>query len=294
MADEFAAAFPAAQRVLAEASDALGLDVLALTRATDGQLDQTENTQPAIVATEIAMLEALRENFSFAPSRFGGHSLGEYTALVAAGAIPLASALRLVRLRGRLMQTAVPIGVGGMVAIIQNGLDLERVRVVAAAADVDVANINSPSQVVLSGGLPGLASAIAALEPWLASGGGRAVRLEVSAPFHSRALGVVEPDFHSALLAEAAAFHPECARAVTSNYLGGFHDGTLAGLVDALVHQISGSVRWTEDMRVLAADGARIVEIGPNRPLSRFFKELGIDSIAVLNVKAAEKAFARA
>ncbi len=158
MGADFAEAYAESRAVFDEAAATLGYDVAALI-AGDERLDLTEFTQPCIVTAEIAMLAALRAHFGFEADRWGGHSLGEYTALVAAGALRLDAALRLVRLRGRLMQTAVPVGQGGMIAVIQTGLDLELVARTAAEADVDVANFNSPSQVVLSGSLAGLAAA---------------------------------------------------------------------------------------------------------------------------------------
>jgi [acyl-carrier-protein] S-malonyltransferase/trans-AT polyketide synthase/acyltransferase/oxidoreductase domain-containing protein len=167
-------------------------------------------------------------------------------------ALRLDAALRLVRLRGRLMQSAVPVGEGGMLAVIQNGLDLERVAASPADHDVDVANFNSPPAVVLSGGLAGLDAAEKTLEAELGPAGGRVVKLEVSAPFHSRALRVIEDEFRAALEAEAGAFDAPRARAVTSNFLGGFHSGDHADLIDALTRQISGSVRWIENMRAIA------------------------------------------
>src|SRR5262249_672785 len=115
MAADFLAQFAAARAVFDEASEALSVDVAALC-AGDARLDRTERTQPAILPAEIAMLAALRKDFGLDAARFGGHSLGEYTALVAAGALSLADAVRLVRLRGRLMQEAVPVGRGGMAA----------------------------------------------------------------------------------------------------------------------------------------------------------------------------------
>ena len=286
MGADFAEQVAESRAVFDEASATLGFDVLAIING-DERLDLTEYTQPCIVATEIAMLAGLRARFGFDADRWGGHSLGEYTALVAAGALRLDAALRLVRLRGRLMQTAVPVGKGGMIAVIQNGLDLDRVAAIAAEAGVDVANFNAPSQVVLSGALEGLAAAEPALAAQLA--GARVVKLEVSAPFHSRALRVIEDEFRRALEAEAGAFDAARARAVTSNFLGGFHTGDAGALIDALTRQISGSVRWIDNMRALAASGGALYEIGPNRPLSRFFKELGHDVTAIINLRGAEK-----
>ena len=290
MGADFAERFSVSRGVFDEASATLGYDVAGFI-AGDERLNLTEYTQPCIVTVEIAMLAALRAEYGLDADRYGGHSLGEYTGLVAAGALRLDAALRLVRLRGRLMQSAVPVGEGGMLAVIQNGLDLERVARIAANHDVDVANFNSPSQVVLSGGLAGLDAAEKTLEAELGPAGGRVVKLEVSAPFHSRALRVIEDEFRAALEAEAGAFDAPRARAVTSNFLGGFHSGDHADLIDALTRQISGSVRWIENMRAIATfpGGGALYEVGPNRPLARFFKELGHEVTSIMNVRGAEK-----
>jgi [acyl-carrier-protein] S-malonyltransferase len=288
MAADFAERFAESRAVFERANAALELDVAAII-AGDPRLELTEYTQPCILTAEIAMVEALRAHHRFTAERFGGHSLGEYAALVAAGAIPFEAAVRLVRLRGRLMQDAVPVGQGGMIAVVHKGLDLDLVRRVADEAGVDVANYNAPSQVVLSGATEPLGRAQAALEAALEAAGGRVVPLDVSAPFHSRHLAVIEPEFRAALEAEAGAFDAARARAVTSNFLGGFHTGDAAALVDALARQISGSVRWIENMTALADGADAIVEIGPNRPLARFFKEMGRDVVSIINVRGAEK-----
>jgi [acyl-carrier-protein] S-malonyltransferase/trans-AT polyketide synthase/acyltransferase/oxidoreductase domain-containing protein len=288
MGADFAERFAGSRAVFDEATATLGYDVAAFV-AGDERLNLTEFTQPCIVTVEMAMMAALRAEYGFDADRYGGHSLGEYTALVAAGALKLDAALRLVRLRGKLMQTAVPVGQGGMIAVIAQALDLDKVARIAADHDVDVANFNSPSQVVLSGGLDGLAAAETTLEAEIGPTGGRVVKLDVSAPFHSRALGVIEGEFRAALESEAAAFDAPRARAVTSNFLGGFHSGEHAALIDALTRQISGSVRWIDNMRALAAAGGPLYEVGPNRPLARFFKELGHEVTSIMNVRGAEK-----
>jgi [acyl-carrier-protein] S-malonyltransferase/trans-AT polyketide synthase/acyltransferase/oxidoreductase domain-containing protein len=291
MAGDFVSSQPAAAAVFSRASEAIGVDLLAICLTPEEpRLNLTEFTQPCILTAEIAMLEAVRSAFGFAADRFGGHSLGEYSALVAAGAIPLESAARLVRRRGQLMQEAVPVGRGAMAAVIQPGLSAPEIERVAAAHDIDVANLNSPSQLVLSGSAEGVAAATAALQAQLGGAGGRVVPLEVSAPFHSRAMAVIEPTFRALLREESVRFDAPRSRAVTSNFLGGFHDGSVDGLVDALTRQISGPVRWIDNMRALAGDGGAIFEIGPNRPLKGFFRELGHEVTPIMNLRAAEKA----
>jgi [acyl-carrier-protein] S-malonyltransferase len=291
MGVDFAERFAIARSVFDQASAVLGYDVHALCAEGDPRLQLTEYTQPCILAAEVAMLGALREHFGLVDARHGGHSLGEYTALVAAGALELDAALRLVRLRGRLMQSAVPAGQGGMIAVIQQDLDLDLVARVASEHEVDVANLNSPSQVVLSGSSASLARAGDVLEAALEPTGGRVVALDVSAPFHSRALRVIEAEFERALDGEAGAMNAARATSVTSNLLGGFHAGTSEALISALVRQISGPVRWIDNMKALAEGATTIYEIGPNRPLTRFFKELGHEVQPIINVRSAEKVF---
>jgi [acyl-carrier-protein] S-malonyltransferase/trans-AT polyketide synthase/acyltransferase/oxidoreductase domain-containing protein len=181
---DFDERFAASRRVFDEASDALALDLRRLCFAADDRLGLTEYAQPAILATEVAMLHGLAEAFGLSAQRFGGHSLGEYTALVAAGVVPLDDALRIVRHRGRLMQEAVPVGRGRMVAVVGTDLDPARIASAIDGLSVAVANDNSPEQVVLSG----LADDVQTADRRLAESVGpplRVVALDVSAPFHS-------------------------------------------------------------------------------------------------------------
>jgi [acyl-carrier-protein] S-malonyltransferase len=292
MAGDFVERYPESRRVFDEASSVLDLDVRAICMDHDPRLELTEFTQPCILTAEIAMLEALRARFDLQAEYYGGHSLGEYTALVAAGVLPFDAALRLVRLRGRLMQSAVPVGAGGMVAVIQPNLDVDLIAKLACHHDVEVANFNSPSQVVLAGATAPLCEAADAVAQAIGPHGGRVVELDVSVPFHSRALQKIEPEFSRALAEQQERMCAPCAARVTSNFLGGFHDGSPAGLVEALTRQISSPVRWIENMKAIADKAETIIEVGPNRPLSRFFKEIGRDVRVVLDVRGAEKLFA--
>lgn len=289
MAKDFFDRFACARDAFAEASDALGLDVAALCFEEDPRLDRTEFTQPAILTAEVAMTRALAE-LGLAPAWFGGHSLGEYTALCAAGVLPLGEAARLVRRRGALMQEAAPEGAGAMLAVIAQGIAEGDLAAMLAGLDVDVANKNSPEQVVLSGPTAAIDAAAARLEERFAGTEHEVVRLNVSAPFHSRMMRPMEPALRAAL--EAAPLEAERARRVTSNFTGGFHDGTRAGLVDALVRQASGDVDWVANMRALAKVATSIYEVGPNRPLAKFFRSIGVEVTPILNVRAAEKALA--
>jgi [acyl-carrier-protein] S-malonyltransferase len=181
------------REVYDEASHAAGWDIAAMCFGEDERLNLTEFTQPCILTTEIAMLRGLQKLFGFAPVLFGGHSLGEFTALVAAGALNLSEAVRIVQIRGRLMQEAVPVGVGAMAAVISENVDVGQVRQALKELHVDVANINSANQIVISGEAGSMAEAEARLHELLAKEKPfRFVPLNVSAPFHSRFMSTIE------------------------------------------------------------------------------------------------------
>lgn len=272
-----------------EASEALGLDLCALCFGDDERLGLTEFAQPAILATEVAMQRALGAELGLEAGCFGGHSLGEYTALVAAGALPLADAVRLVRERGRLMQEAVPVGRGGMTAVIGEDLDRDAIAGSLAGLEVAIANDNASTQVVLSGLASDLPIAAERLGAALGDGRVRFVELPVSAPFHSPLMAGIEPAF--ARLLDAARTRLDAARAalVTSNFSGGFHEPDAGSVVERLVRQISGTVRWRGNMEALAARSKRILEVGPGRPLRAFFKTLGVEVQAITDVRSATR-----
>ena len=292
MARDFCDAFAVSREVFAEASEALGLDVAALCFTEDPRLDLTEFTQPAILTAEIAMLRALEREFGLSARVFGGHSLGEFTALCAAGALPFDVAVRLVRRRGALMQAAVPPGEGAMVAVRGTGVAALDLASAVDADGVDVANENSPDQVVLSGPAATMDQACARARDLAKGIEVEFTPLTVSAPFHSRRMRAVEAEFRRALEEAAPRFAPEKATAVTSNFGGGFHTGKPGDLRDALVRQIGGTVRWVANMRALIGEADRIFEVGPGRPLRGFFKSLGVEVTSILSCKTAEKAVA--
>jgi [acyl-carrier-protein] S-malonyltransferase len=289
MGQDFCESFEAARLVYQEASEACDLDLAALCFGEDERLGLTEYAQPAILTTEIAMLRALESETGLAGSFFGGHSLGEYTALVAAGVLPLADAARIVRERGRLMQTAVPVGRGRMVAVIGEALDFEALRHAIDGLAVNAANHNSDKQVVLSGLLADTHTAQARLAQQDSSESLRFVELEVSAPFHSSLMAVIEPPFAEVLTDASSSFDLSLAPFVTSNFSGRFHDDDRDGLIERLVRQISGTVRWRDNMNVLAERCQRFLEIGPGRPLRGFFKTIGVDVEAITSVRVARK-----
>jgi malonyl CoA-acyl carrier protein transacylase len=286
MAKDFHEQFAVAREAFAEASEALGLDVGKLCFEEDPRLDLTEFTQPAILTAEIAMTRALGE-LGLRGTRFGGHSLGEYTALCAAGVLPLATAVKIVRRRGALMQVAVPAGQGAMAAIIAEGIADLDLAAKLEPLGVDVANRNAQNQVVISGPAAPVEEASRRMPELLGDLAHRVVPLNVSAPFHSRMMRVIEDEFR-ALLGEAG-LDAARASAVTSNFTGGFHGAEPAALVDHLTRQISGTVRWIENMQALIAGSGAIFEVGPNRPLKGFFKTAGKDIASIISVKAAEK-----
>jgi len=295
MGRDFFEAEAESRQVYEEASDMLGYDVAALCFSDDERLNLTEYTQPCIVTTEIAMLRALQRRWDFQPALFGGHSLGEYTALVAAGALPFGATVRIVRERGRLMQGAVPPGVGAMTAVIADELDPEWFPEILSDLAVDVANVNSPQQIVLSGEALAVAEAERRLQAALADRHAlRLVHLNVSAPFHSRLMAPILADFAAVLQELAGDLDPVAAARVTSNYRGGFHQGGTEAVLTALIRQISGSVQWRQNMASLAAGSEAIWEIGPGRPLKAFFQTLGVSVNAVTTFTAAERAFAKA
>ncbi len=246
----------------AEADEALGYALSAIVR--DGpveRLAQTEITQPALLATSIAMARALwKARPDLEPVCAAGHSLGEYGALVVAGVLDFGDALRLVRLRGRAMQAAVPLGVGGMAAIM--GLETEEVRALCEAHAegeiVELAGHNCPGQTVIAGH-------VAAVDRVCAAVGSGARRLTVSAPFHCSLLAPAAEALRVALA--SVTLHPPRFPVVQNAYADVAPD--VAGLRGRLVEQVVKPVRWVECVHQLRALGAvRAVELGPGKTLA--------------------------
>ncbi len=275
-----------------EASDVLGWDVGAMCFGENEKINLTEFAQPCILATEIAMLRGLQELYGFCPDYFGGHSLGEYTALVAAKAMPFEEALKIVETRGHLMQEASPPGVGAMAAVIAKNIDSEKLRKLLEGLQVDVANINSTDQVVISGRADSMEQARERIT--LAAGNPedmRFVPLNVSAPFHSRFMNAIKEAFREVLSAIAVKLDSKNASCVTSNYTGLFHASSPDRIIEALVAQLSGSVKWRDNMVALAEKTRQIYEIGPNRPLKNFFRSLDIQCKSITSLSAAKREF---
>lgn len=293
MGKDFYDQMPVCRQTFDEASDALGFDVAAMCFNEDDRLNLTEYTQPCIVTVEVAMLRGLEEKYGFKADYFGGHSLGEFTALVAAGVMPFAGAVQIVRERGKLMQQAVPVGIGSMAAVISEGIDVEALKTGLADLPIDVANINSANQVVISGEAAALPEAEnRCKELFQAPKAYRFVRLNVSAPFHSRFMKKIEEPFAGVLRTFSGSFDGQKASRVTSNYRGSFHEASVDAVIGNLVSQLSNSVRWRDNMQALAGRAQRIYEIGPGRPLRDFFKSIGVSCESITGLSAAEKIFA--
>jgi [acyl-carrier-protein] S-malonyltransferase len=283
MGKDVLAASPAAREVFARADEALGEPLSRLIlEGPEEELTLTANAQPAIVATSCALLAAIRERVPSlgVPAYAAGHSLGEYSALVAAGALALEDALRLVRARGRAMQEAVPAGTGAMAAIM--GIEPVRLETMCAEAcgsEQDVcspANFNAPGQVVVAGH----AAAVARLQALVTAEKGRAVPLKVSAPFHcalmAPAARVLEAELRRISIALPA--FP-----IVANFDA--QANTDAERVrELLVRQVDGPVRWEESVRLMADRGVtQALEIGPGKVLAGLAKRIAKD-VRVLSV----------
>lgn len=249
----------------AEASAALGYDLWALTQEGPAEeLNRTDRTQPAILSASIALWRLWQAEGGAQPAFVAGHSLGEYSALVAAGSLPFADAVRLVELRGQLMQQAVPAGQGGMAAIL--GLDDDTVRAACAEAAqgevVSAVNFNAPGQVVIAGAAAAVERAIEACK---ARGAKRAMALPVSVPSHCALMRPAAEQFAAAV--EASAWQvPQIA--IVQNTTAAV-PADLDSLRAELLAQLYSPVRWVESIVTLAGQGVtELVECGPGKVLS--------------------------
>lgn len=265
MLAEHGARQPLISDTFAEASSALGYDLWSLCQqGPEDQLNQTDRTQPAILAASIALWRLWLAEGGAKPSFVAGHSLGEYSALVAAGSLPFADAIRLVELRGQLMQQAVPAGTGGMAAI----LGLEDADVLAACSEaaqgevVSAVNFNAPGQVVIAGSAAAVERAIEACK---AKGAKRAMPLPVSVPSHCELMRPAADRFADAIN-QAAWQAPEIplVQNVTAEVIS-----DLGAIRKNLLAQLYSPVRWVETIVVLNDRGvSELVECGPGKVLS--------------------------
>ena len=289
MCKDFYEASPIVKDTFKEASNALGYSMEDLCFTENEKLNLTEYTQPALLTCEIAMWQYLADR-GFKADYFAGHSLGEYSALVAAGVVKFADGVKIVRRRGELMQRAVPKGVGSMKVLnfpIESNVTpaFPQIRKICDRHGIDLANINSPRQVVISGPVNTLDTAAAECVQIFYEGiKPDVIDIPVSAPFHSRAMKVIEGEFRDYL--NRFDFNFDNVVSVYSNKTGVLH--TREDFVNNLVGQISSPVDWISNMERINSHMGEVVEIGPGKPLSGFFKSLNISVKSVMILRQAE------
>jgi [acyl-carrier-protein] S-malonyltransferase len=271
MLADLAERHPSLRESFAEASEGAGVDLWAIASAADdARLNQTEFTQPCLLAASVAVFRLWQQQGGAMPAMLAGHSLGEYSALVAAGSLGLADAARLVRERGRLMQAAVPAGTGAMAAVL--GADDAVVEAVCAEVSAErvvvPANYNSPGQIVIGGHAEAVDTAIAALAE---RGVRKAVKLAVSVPSHTPLMRQAAEQLASAI--DAIDWRLPALPLVHNVDAGIATD--VDALKSALVRQLYLPVRWTDCVRALHARGAvRLLECGPGKVLSGLAKRI--------------------
>ncbi|MDG1689033.1 MAG: ACP S-malonyltransferase [Gammaproteobacteria bacterium] len=289
MLDQLATEYPLVQETFIEASDALGYDIWELvTSGPDVALNQTERTQPAMLAAGIAVWRVWQSLTNIHPDYLAGHSLGEYTALVAAGALSFTDAIKLVEMRGQFMQQAVPEGQGAMAAIL--GLDDNAVKMICIdAADeqvVEAVNFNSPGQVVIAGNVEAVTKATELAKE---QGAKRALLLSVSVPSHC---ALMKPAAEK--LAEAITDIP-----VHKTRIPVLHNVNVSAAADEneikalLIQQLHNPVRWVETIQALSDTGVdKIVECGPGKVLAGLTKRIDktITGLPVFDQRSLEKA----
>lgn len=279
--------YPVVRETFQEASEVLGFDLARLCfEGPQEELTLTENAQPAILTLSVALYRVL-EGVGFRPHIVAGHSLGEYSALVAAGGLPLARAVEAVRYRGRFMQEAVPHGRGAMAAII--GMDPQRVadlcQEFSSRGVVEVANYNSPEQTVISGEKEPVEAAAQAATQW---GAKRAILLEVSAPFHSSLMAPAREKLRPLL--EAMPFSdlafPLVSNVTAEPVTKGDEERRL------LLDQVTAPVLWTQSVRFIVDQGVQLfVEVGPGNVLSGLVRKIErrVKTVPVADPKGVEK-----
>lgn len=267
---------PVVQQTLAEASDALQCDLRKLiAEGPKEELDLTTNTQPVMLTAAVACYRAWIAAGGKLPAIVAGHSLGEYSALVASGVIQFKDAVPLVRFRAQAMQEAVPVGQGGMAAIL--GLSDDDVRAVCIAAAqgevVEAVNFNAPAQVVIAGHKAAVERACEAAK---AKGAKRALPLPVSAPFHSSLLRPASDRLRD-YMADLAFFAPQLPL-INNVDVAIVQD--VANIKDALVRQAASPVRWVETVQKISAEGmTHVIECGPGKVLSGLTKRINGDLV---------------
>lgn len=273
--------FAAAREVFNEADDALGFSLSEMCFAgNEEDLQLTANTQPAILTTSVAAFRAMKSEGFAKPDFVAGHSLGEYSALVAADVLNFADAVRTVRKRGTYMQEAVPVGVGAMAAIL--GLDLETVELGCSEAVqgqvCSPANINSPSQIVIAGNTEAVDRACEILKE---KGATRAIKLNVSAPFHCALMMPAQEKLAGDL---QTLQYGKFSVLIVHNF-DAERNGNVSAVCDALTKQVSSPVRWQQSIENVIAEGVEtFVEVGPGKVLSGLVRQINRD-VRNLNVE---------
>lgn len=289
MLADLADAFPVVRETYQEASDALGVDLWKLSQQGPAEeLNQTQNTQPAMLAAGIAVWRVWNEQGGGQPSVLAGHSLGEYTALVAGGAIAFKEAVTLVRERGRLMQQAVPPGEGAMAAIL--GLEDAEVRTVceqAAQGEVaEAVNFNSPGQVVIAGSAAAIARAVDLAKQ---AGARRALLLDVSVPSHCALMRGAADELY-AVMQGVTLQMPQIPVIHNVNVAAA---GNAAEIRNLLKQQLYSPVRWVESVQAMAAQGvSTLLELGPGKVLTGLGRRIdkSLTGLAVFDGPSLEKA----
>lgn len=279
MLSDLASNFSLVNNVFTEASDALGIDLWKLTQEDQDALNQTQNTQPAMLAAGFATYRVLASEVDLSSICMAGHSLGEYTALVASGSLDFSEGIKLVRKRAELMQSAVPVGTGAMAAIL--GLDDDKVVQICANANgvVEAVNFNSPGQVVIAGDKDSVEATCAVMKE---AGAKRAVILPVSVPSHCSLMNEAAEEF--SLSVDATNFNQ------VGNVLHNV-DAAVANNTDEikskLVAQLHKPVLWTSTVQAMSAMGVeKLIETGPGKVLSGLTKRIdkSLKGSAVINV----------
>ena len=259
MAHDFYDNFSTAREVFETASEAIGVDLKKICFEENEMLDLTEFTQPAILTAEIAMFRSIVEVLDINACLFAGHSLGEYTALSA--------------------------GTGGMAAVIFSKIEIREIENIVREIGVEIANYNSPGQIVISGAKTDIIYTVEKLKKYFPNI--ETILLNVSAPFHSSLMKTIEPEFSDYLMQFNNKLYHEKSRQVVSNFTGQLHSPE--NLFLHLVRQISSPVRWVDNMRLLINHGHSIIEIGPNKPLSKFFSSLGCNITSYVSLRSLQK-----
>ena len=279
MAKDFYDNFEDSKKVFDEADDVLDIELKKICFEENDDINKTEYTQPAMVATEVAIYEHLK-NAGLKADVFAGLSLGEYSALVAAGAMTLADGIKTVRRRGILMQNEVPLGMGGMAAVI--AMDADKIAEICenTPGKVQIANYNCPGQIVISGEAEAVKAASAALAE---AGAKRVIPLNVSGPFHSQLLVPAGEKLYDFLqgVDVAEGFAPYYCNADAEEITDA------AKVKELLKRQVYSSVRWQQTIENMIADGVdTFIEVGPGKTLTGFMKKINreVKSINIATV----------